>query len=224
MFSVTLLTTTIHLINLNKSSTSHFAKVTLHDFTDLHVKMGFYGGTKEHRWNGAQSFYLDYCISRIVVYQNRNWISINCTALSWSDSQSSSGDVVYVLFGWINQKSLHKSNHYMDQYLLIISRKSMSWHSMTLCPPLDGRRWNHCECHARFSVCNVSKQNCVSLTFIHSFIHTETRRTCGIHILIKFCGLIFMVHIAIWFKCNDLLLIKFWKMSWHSVLNCKFRF
>ncbi len=71
MFSVTLLTTTLHLINLNKSSASHFAKVTLHDFTDLHVKIGFYGGTKEHR-NGAQSFYLDYCIFKIVVYQNRN--------------------------------------------------------------------------------------------------------------------------------------------------------
>ncbi len=37
-------------INLNKSSTSHFTKLSLHDFTDLHVKLGFYGGTKEHRW------------------------------------------------------------------------------------------------------------------------------------------------------------------------------
>ncbi len=30
---------------------SHFAKVTLHDFTDLHVKIGFYGGL--HRWKGG---------------------------------------------------------------------------------------------------------------------------------------------------------------------------
>uniref|UniRef100_A0A8C2CZF1 acylaminoacyl-peptidase n=1 Tax=Cyprinus carpio TaxID=7962 RepID=A0A8C2CZF1_CYPCA len=38
--------------------TSHFAKVVLHDFTDLHMKLGFYGGTKEQRWkrgwNGVQ--------------------------------------------------------------------------------------------------------------------------------------------------------------------------
>ncbi len=44
---VTLLTTTIHLINLNKSTTSHFTKVSLHDFTDLHMKLGFYRGTKD---------------------------------------------------------------------------------------------------------------------------------------------------------------------------------
>ncbi len=43
MFSVTLLKTKILLINLNKSSTSHFTKISLHDFTDLQVKMGFYG-------------------------------------------------------------------------------------------------------------------------------------------------------------------------------------
>ncbi len=48
MFSVTLLKTKIHLINLNKSSTSHYTKVSLHDFTDLHMKLVFYGGTKEH--------------------------------------------------------------------------------------------------------------------------------------------------------------------------------
>ncbi len=40
--------------NLLKSSTSHFTKVLLHDFTDLHMKLAFYGGTKEHRRNGAQ--------------------------------------------------------------------------------------------------------------------------------------------------------------------------
>ncbi len=43
----------IHLINLNKSSTSHFTKVWLHDFTDLHMKLAFYGGTNEHRWKGG---------------------------------------------------------------------------------------------------------------------------------------------------------------------------
>ncbi len=48
---VTLLTTTTQLINLNKSSTAHFTKVSLHD---LHMKLAFYGGTKEHRRNGAQ--------------------------------------------------------------------------------------------------------------------------------------------------------------------------
>ncbi len=50
MFFVTLLKTKIHLINLNKSSTSHFTQVLLHDFTDLHMKLAFCGGTKEHRW------------------------------------------------------------------------------------------------------------------------------------------------------------------------------
>ncbi len=34
-------------INLNKSSMTH-------DFTDLHVKLGIYGRTKEHRWKEAQ--------------------------------------------------------------------------------------------------------------------------------------------------------------------------
>ncbi len=48
-FSFALLKTLINLIN---SSTSHFAKVTLHDFTDLHVKMGFYGGVKAHSSKG----------------------------------------------------------------------------------------------------------------------------------------------------------------------------
>ncbi len=36
-----------------------------------------------------------------------------------------------------------------------------------------------------------------------------------------------LVHIVIWFKCNDLLLInssKLWQIPWHSALNCKFRF
>ncbi len=50
MFYVTLLKTKIHLIKLNKSSTSHCTKVTLHDFTDFHMKLAFYRGTKEHRW------------------------------------------------------------------------------------------------------------------------------------------------------------------------------
>ncbi len=53
MFSVMLLKRKIHLINLNKSSTSHFTNVSLHDFTDLHMKLAFYGGTKEHRWKGG---------------------------------------------------------------------------------------------------------------------------------------------------------------------------
>ncbi len=47
------LKTLINLINFNNSSTSNFAKVTLHDFTDLHVKMGFYGGVKAHCWKGG---------------------------------------------------------------------------------------------------------------------------------------------------------------------------
>ncbi len=36
--------------NQIESSTSHFTKVSLHDFTDLHMKLAFYRGTKEHRW------------------------------------------------------------------------------------------------------------------------------------------------------------------------------
>ncbi len=45
-FSFALLKIWINLINLNNSSTSHLAKVTLYDFTDLHVKIGFFGGGK----------------------------------------------------------------------------------------------------------------------------------------------------------------------------------
>ncbi len=37
-FSFLLLKTQINLINFNKPSTYHFAKVTLHVFTELHVK------------------------------------------------------------------------------------------------------------------------------------------------------------------------------------------
>ncbi len=43
----------INKLNQLESSTSHFAKLSLHDFADLHVKLGFYGGTKEHRWKGG---------------------------------------------------------------------------------------------------------------------------------------------------------------------------
>ncbi len=67
MFSVMLLKTKIHLINLNKSSTSHFTKVSLHDFTDLHMKLAFYGGTKEHRWKGGAIIVL----SRLLYFHNR---------------------------------------------------------------------------------------------------------------------------------------------------------
>ncbi len=52
-FSFVLLKPWINLINFNKSSMSHFAKVMLHDFTDLHVKLGFYKGAKAHRWKGG---------------------------------------------------------------------------------------------------------------------------------------------------------------------------
>ncbi len=50
------LKTLINLINFNNSSTSNFAEVTLHDFTDLHVNMGFYGSESallERGRNGA---------------------------------------------------------------------------------------------------------------------------------------------------------------------------
>ncbi len=63
----------INLINLKNS---HFAKLSLHDFTDLHVKLGFYGGTKVHRWKGGgmvrKFFNHDYCIFIIVGGRNRN--------------------------------------------------------------------------------------------------------------------------------------------------------
>ncbi len=47
-----ILKTLINLINFNNSSKSHFVKVTLHDFTDLHVKMVFYE-VKAHCWKGG---------------------------------------------------------------------------------------------------------------------------------------------------------------------------
>ncbi len=67
MFCVTLLKTKIHLINLNKSSTSHFTKVSLHDFTDLHMKLAFYGGTKEHwaEWGAI------IVLSQLLYFHNR---------------------------------------------------------------------------------------------------------------------------------------------------------
>ncbi len=107
----------------------------------------------------------------------------------WSDSQSSFGDVVYVLFVWINQKYVItlKSNHDMDQNLLILSRKSISWHrTWTLCPHLDSRHWNHCERHTRFSIYNVNKT--ASLLFIHSHRDSQNMQTSN---LIDFCSLIF---------------------------------
>ncbi len=44
--------------NQLKSSTSHFTKVSLHDFTDLLMKLAFYGGTKEHRWKGRNNCFI----------------------------------------------------------------------------------------------------------------------------------------------------------------------
>ncbi len=43
----------MNISNQLKSSTSHIAKVSLHDFTDLqflHVKLSFYGGVKAPCW------------------------------------------------------------------------------------------------------------------------------------------------------------------------------
>ncbi len=63
MFSVTLLKTKIHIINLNKTSTSHFTKVSLHDFTDLHVKLAFFGGTKEHYIGLSKKSHFEYSLN-----------------------------------------------------------------------------------------------------------------------------------------------------------------
>ncbi len=98
---------------------------------------------------------------------------------------------------------------------------------MYLCPHWDGRCWNHCERHTRFSLCSKQNPFIPSHSFIHSF--TQRHRICRIHIWIDFCGLIFTdtSHMAIWFKCNYLLLInssKLWQIPWHSVLNYKFCF
>ncbi len=82
MFSVTLLTTTIHLINLNESSMDHFTKVSLPDFTDLHMTLAFIEEQKSTAGEGAEwraiisitktSFYLDYCAFINVGDRNRN--------------------------------------------------------------------------------------------------------------------------------------------------------
>ncbi len=64
----------------------------------------------------------------------------------------------------------------------------------------------------------VKKKNAY-LPFINS--HRDSQNmTCGLYIQI-------LVHVAIRFKYNYLLLInssKLWQIPWHSVLNCKFRF
>ncbi len=62
--------TLINLINFNNSSTSNFAKVTLHNLTDLHVKMGFYGGVKAHCWKGAEWGAI-IVFSRLLYFHNR---------------------------------------------------------------------------------------------------------------------------------------------------------
>ncbi len=113
----------------------------------------------------------------------------------------------------------------------MLSCKSMSWHSMTLCTYFDGRCWNHCEHHTHFSEFNVSKQNRVSLPFIyHTQTHAiiETRRTCDSYLN----------------RLLRLTIYRYWSISWfdlcvmayfwlihpnldeygHSVLKCKFNF
>ncbi len=75
-FSFALLKTLINLINFNNSSTSHCAKVTLRDFTDLHMKIYFYGRVKVNCWKGKEwgaiIEYLNYFIFIIVGGQNQN--------------------------------------------------------------------------------------------------------------------------------------------------------
>ncbi len=76
--------------NMNKSNqlesnTSHFAKLSWHDWTDLLVKLGFYGGIKVHRWKGAEWGAI-IVLSRLLYFyylrnRNRNCISINWTAI-----------------------------------------------------------------------------------------------------------------------------------------------
>ncbi len=44
----------INTFNQLESSLSHFSKLSLHDLTDLHVKLGFYGGTNVHCWKGGR--------------------------------------------------------------------------------------------------------------------------------------------------------------------------
>ncbi len=123
----------------------------------------------------------------LCLYMTWRWFYSNETVkCSWSDSQSSFGDVVYVLFVWLNQKYVItlKSNHDMDQNLFILSRKSISWHrTWTLCPHLDSRRWNHCERHTRFSVYNVNKTT--SLLFIHSHRDSQNIQTSNLNRLLQ---------------------------------------
>ncbi len=100
---------------------------------------------------------------------------------------------------------------------------------------LSEQFWRYCSCiyvlietaDAEITVSAVyvcSKQNRASAPFIQrsaehaGFIFKWTFAAWYLQIL---------VHIAIWFKCNDLLLInssKLWQIPWHSALNCKFRF
>ncbi len=66
MFSVMLLKTKKQLINLNKSSTSHLTKVSLHYFTDLHMKLAFCGETKE-LWRKEGAIIV---LSRLLYFHN----------------------------------------------------------------------------------------------------------------------------------------------------------
>ncbi len=109
----------------------------------------------------------------------------------------------------------------------------LKWNGKMFVKWLSEQFWSYCsymyvlietadERHTR-CVFNVSKQNRASAPFIQrwpehaGFMFKSTFAAYYLQIL---------VHIAIWFKCNDLLLInssKLWHISWHSTLNCKFR-
>ncbi len=67
-FSLALLKTWINLKQFIKSSKSHFAKVTLQDFTYLHMKLGFYEWTKAHSRKGGGMGLKNHFISIIVFF------------------------------------------------------------------------------------------------------------------------------------------------------------
>ncbi len=82
----------------------------------------------------------------------------------------------------------------------------------------DGRCWNHARC-----VC--SKKTARLLHSYRDMVDAEHAGLCKLTFAAWYLQI--LVHITIWFKCNDLLLInssKLWQIPWHSALNCKFRF
>ncbi len=156
---------------------------------------------------------------------------------------SSSSSITYIL--------LNNSNIFLAQCLLSknkllfwrvavntfkLTMVLLKWNGKMLVKWLSEQFWRCCiyvlietadaEITASFTRVSVYVVN-KTARLCHSFIHTETQNMQESYLNRLLRLNIYRYYMAIWFKCNDLLLInssKLWQIPWHSVLNCKFRF